>query len=53
VKTKITLSKKKAKHHYDKSAKPLKTLKEGESVRVQFKGQNWEPAIIIKRHNER
>ena len=53
VKANITLSKKKAKHYYDKSAKPLKTLKEGESVRVQFKGQNWEPAVIIKRHNER
>jgi len=53
VKKKITLRKKKTKNYCDKSAQPLKPLKEGESARVQLKGQKWEPAVVIRKHNER
>ncbi|KAL1268701.1 hypothetical protein QQF64_034064 [Cirrhinus molitorella] len=35
------------KSYYDRSARPLSQLKEGQAVRVQEKGY-WEPAVIIR-----
>ena len=40
-----------SKNHYDKSARKLKTLNIGESVRIQ-KDKIWEPAKVISQHND-
>jgi len=38
------------KFYYDKHAKPLKGLQEGDSVRYR-KGKSWEPAVVVNEHS--
>ena len=40
------------KRNYDKTAKPLKSLNIGQSVRVQIKGE-WLPAVILDKYKNR
>ncbi|KAK0154443.1 hypothetical protein N1851_003464 [Merluccius polli] len=40
----------KQKHYFDRGAKHLPTLEEGEKVRVKVK-DNWQPATVLKSHD--
>jgi hypothetical protein len=53
VKQKISQSKARQKHYYDRDAKPLSPLKIGESARVQRSDKTWSPAIVLDNPTER
>ncbi|XP_060584405.1 uncharacterized protein K02A2.6-like [Ruditapes philippinarum] len=53
VKQKITESKVKSKHYYDKNAKPLSPLNVGDSARIQRLDKSWSPTVVIKFHSDR
>ena len=53
VRKKIVEHKGKSKMYYDRSAKALTPLSEGDSVRVQMQNKLWKPATVISKHNDR
>ena len=52
IQNKLSNSRLIQKQNYDKTAKPLKPLKTGQSIRVQMKGK-WLPAVILEKHENR
>ena len=41
------------KPYFDVGSKPLKPLKEGESVRIKNNSKIWQPAIVTSKHADR
>ena len=49
VHQKLLLRQQRQKAYYDRGTRPLPTLREGESVRMQ-QGREWTPALVVKQH---
>ena len=49
VRQKLLLRQQRQKAYYDRGTRPLPTLREGESVRMQ-QGREWTPAVVVKQH---